>query len=251
MADLPYIGAGVLGSAVGMDKALFKDVMRTYQIPVLESIVVTRRQIQDNIEKVIGDAQKVSAFPLFVKPANLGSSVGVTKCRNHSDLYEGLMEAAEYDRRVMIERGLQKPREIEVSVLGNENPQASLPGEVVPSDDFYTYNAKYIDGRSELIIPAPLPAEQVENIRRIAVQAYQAIDGAGMARVDFLLDQATQAIYVSEINTIPGFTRISMYPKLWEASGVSYPVLIDRLIELAFERKADRDHTRRQYGREK
>jgi D-alanine-D-alanine ligase len=251
MADLPYIGAGVLGSAVGMDKALFKDVMRTYQIPVLESIVVTRRQIQDNIEKVIGDAQKVSAFPLFVKPANLGSSVGVTKCRNHSDLYEGLMEAAEYDRRVMIERGLQKPREIEVSVLGNENPQASLPGEVVPSDDFYTYNAKYIDGRSELIIPAPLPAEQVENIRRIAVQAYQAIDGAGMARVDFLLDQATQAIYVSEINTIPGFTRISMYPKLWEASGVSYPVLIDHLIELAFERKADRDHTRRQYGREK
>ena len=251
MADLPYIGAGVLGSAVGMDKALFKDVMRTYQIPVLESMVVTRRQIQNNIEKVIADAQKVSAFPLFVKPANLGSSVGVTKCRNHSDLYEGLMEAAEYDRRVMIERGLQKPREIEVSVLGNENPQASLPGEVVPSDDFYTYNAKYIDGRSELIIPAPLPAEQIENIRRIAVQAYQAIDGAGMARVDFLLDQATQAIYVSEINTIPGFTRISMYPKLWEASGVSYPVLIDRLIELAFERKADRDHTRRQYGREK
>ncbi len=251
MADLAYIGAGVLGSSVGMDKALFKDVMRTYQIPVLESIVVTRRQIQSNIEKVIADAEKVGAYPLFVKPANLGSSVGVTKCRNRSDLYEGLMEAAEYDRRVMIERGLQKPREIEVSVLGNDNPQASLPGEVVPSDDFYTYNAKYIDGRSELIIPAPLPAGQAENIRRVAVQAYQAIDCAGMARVDFLLDMATQAIYVSEINTIPGFTRISMYPKLWEASGVPYPVLIDRLIELAFERKAERDHTRRQYGREK
>ncbi len=213
--------------------------------------MVTRRQIQSNIEKVIADAEKIGAYPLFVKPANLGSSVGVTKCRNHSDLYEGLMEAAEYDRRVMIERGLQKPREIEVSVLGNENPQASLPGEVVPSDDFYTYNAKYIDGRSELIIPAPLPAGQMEDIRRVAVQAYQAIDCAGMARVDFLLDTATQAIYVSEINTIPGFTRISMYPKLWEASGVPYPVLIDRLIELAFDRKADRDHTRRQYGREK
>jgi D-alanine-D-alanine ligase len=251
MADLAYIGAGVLGSSVGMDKAVFKDVLRTYQIPVLESIVVTRRQIRANIAKVIAEAEKVAAYPLFVKPANLGSSVGVTKCRNHSDLYEGLMEAAEYDRRVLIERGLEKPREIEVSVLGNENPQASLPGEVIPSDDFYTYNAKYIDGRSELVIPAPLPAEQVEAIRSIAVQAYQAIDAAGMARVDFLLDRSTQAIYVSEINTIPGFTRISMYPKLWDASGVSYPQLIERLIVLAFERKAERDHTRRQYGREK
>ena len=251
MADLAYIGAGVLGSSVGMDKAIYKDVLRTYQIPVLESIVVTRQQIQANIEKVIADAEKVAAYPLFVKPANLGSSVGVTKCRNHSDLYEGLMEAAEYDRRVLIERGLEKPREIEVSVLGNEKPQASLPGEVIPSDDFYTYNAKYIDGRSELIIPAPLPAEQIETIRHIAVQAYQAIDAAGMARVDFLLDRDTQVIYVSEINTIPGFTRISMYPKLWDASGVSYPQLIERLIDLAFERKAERDHTRRQYGREK
>ena len=250
MADLAYIGAGVLGSSVGMDKALFKDVLRTFQIPVLDSIVATRRQIMADTEKVIAAAQKVAGYPLFIKPANLGSSVGVTKCRNHSDLYEGLMEAAEYDRRVLIERGLEKPREIEVSVLGNENPQASLPGEVIPSDDFYTYNAKYIDGRSQLIIPAPLPAEMVDNIRCMAVQAYRATDCAGMARVDFLLEPATQAIYVSEINTIPGFTRISMYPKLWEASGVSYPALIDRLIELAFERKAERDHTRRQYGRE-
>jgi D-alanine-D-alanine ligase len=251
MADLAYIGAGVLGSSVGMDKALFKDVMRTYQIPVLDSFVATRHQIQSETEKVIAEAEKIGHYPLFVKPANLGSSVGVTKCRNHSDLYEGLLEAAEYDRRVLIERGLEKPREIEVSVLGNENPQASLPGEVIPSDDFYTYNAKYIDGRSELIIPAPLPTEQILTIRSIAVRAYQAIDGAGMARVDFLLDQATQSIYVSEINTIPGFTRISMYPKLWEASGLPYPALIDRLIELAFERKADRDHTRRQYGGDK
>jgi D-alanine-D-alanine ligase len=250
MADLAYIGAGVLGSSVGMDKALFKDVMRTYQVPVLESIVATRRQIQSGIENVIAQAQKIGSYPLFVKPANLGSSVGVTKCRNHSDLYEGLMEAAQYDRRVLIERGLEKPREIEVSVLGNENPQASLPGEVVPSDDFYTYNAKYIDGRSDLIIPAPLPSEQQEAIRRMAVQAYQAIDCAGMARVDFLLDRTSQSIYVSEINTIPGFTRISMYPKLWDASGLPYPALIDRLIELAFERKVERDHTRRQYGRQ-
>ncbi len=251
MADLPYIGAGVLGSSVGMDKALFKDVMHTYQIPVLESIVVTRHQIRSNVENVIAQAEQMSAFPLFVKPANLGSSVGVTKCRNRSDLYEGLMEAAEYDRRVLIERGLDKPREIEVSVLGNESPQASLPGEVVPSDDFYTYNAKYIDGRSALIIPAPLAEAQRETIRRIAVQAFQAIDCAGMARVDFLLDPSSQEIYVSEINTIPGFTQISMYPKLWDASGLPYPALIDRLIELAFERKEERDHTRRQYGREK
>ena len=251
LADLAYIGAGVLGSSAGMDKALFKDVMRAHKVPVLESIVVTRRQIQDHLEEVLASAERVSAYPIFVKPANLGSSVGVNKCRSRSDLYEGLLEAASYDRRVVIERGLSKPREIEVSVVGNDQPQASIPGEVIPSDDFYTYNAKYFDGRSELIIPAPLPAVTIAKIQQYAIEAFLAIDCSGMARVDFLLEPDTYHIYLSEINTIPGFTQISMYPKLWQASGLPYPALIDRLIELARERKSERDQTERQYGRKK
>ena len=251
LADLAYIGAGVLGSSVGMDKALFKDVMRAHKVPVLESIVVTRSQIRDHMEEVLVNAQKVSPYPIFIKPANLGSSVGVSKCRNRSDLYEGLLEAATYDRRVLIERGLSKPREIEVSVLGNDQPRASIPGEVIPSDDFYTYNAKYFDGRSELIIPAPLPAVTIAKIQQFAIEAYLVTDCSGMARVDFLLEPDSYQIYLNEINTIPGFTQISMYPKLWEASGLPYPELIDRLIELARERKSERDLTRRQYGREK
>jgi D-alanine-D-alanine ligase len=223
--------------------------MRTHGIPVVESITVTRTQIEKDPQQVIAQAEALAPYPLFTKPANLGSSVGITKCRSRSDLYEGLMESAAYDRRVLIERGVSSPREIEVSVLGNENPQASVPGEIVPSGDFYTYDAKYLDGRSELLIPAPIPAELAERIRRIAVEAFVAIDGAGMARVDFLLDPKTEEIYLSEVNTIPGFTQISMYPKLWEASGLPYAALVDRLIELALERKADRDHTERQFRR--
>jgi D-alanine-D-alanine ligase len=251
LADLPYVGAGVLGSSVGMDKALFKDVMRAHNIPVLDSITVTRSQIQRDIQGIMQQAEQVAGYPLFTKPANLGSSVGVSKCRHRSDLLEGLMDAARYDRRILIERGLEKAREIEVSVLGNEELVASLPGEIIPSDDFYTYNAKYLDGASELLIPAPLPDEITEQIREVAKKAYQAVDCSGMARVDFLLDRKTNSFYVSEINTIPGFTQISMYPKLWGAMGISYPQLIDRLVGLAMERKADRDQTERQYGREK
>jgi D-alanine-D-alanine ligase len=251
LADLAYIGAGVLGSSVGMDKALFKDVMRAHDIPVLDSLTVTRRQIQTNIEGVIAQAEQVAGYPLFTKPANLGSSVGVSKCRTRSDLLEGLMDAASYDRRILIERGLDKAREIEVSVLGNEDAIASIPGEIIPSDDFYTYNAKYIDGASKLLIPAALPSEVSEQIRKVAVAAYQAVDCSGMARVDFLVDRNTNGFFVSEINTIPGFTQISMYPKLWDALGINYPKLIDRLVDLALERKAERDHTERQYGRTK
>ncbi|NLG97544.1 MAG: D-alanine--D-alanine ligase [Chloroflexi bacterium] len=249
LADIAYVGAGVLGSAAGMDKALFKDVMRAHNLPVVESIVTTRAEIAGDLEGVIAKAEAVSPYPLFTKPANLGSSVGITKCYNRSDLYEGLMEAAAYDRRVLIERGLQKPREIEVSVLGNDNPQASVAGEVRPAADYYTYEAKYLDDRSELIIPANLPEELMQRIRQIAIEAYSAIDCSGMARVDFLLDSNTQAIYISEVNTIPGFTPISMYPKLWETSGLPYAALVDRLIELALERKADRDRTERQFRR--
>jgi len=249
MADMAYVGSGVLGSSVGMDKALFKDVMRTNHVPVLDSIVVTRHEILQDIQRVIEKAERVAPYPLFTKPANLGSSVGVSKCRGRSDLLEGLMEAARFDRRILIEKGLNNPREIEVSVLGNDQPKASVPGEVVPADDFYTYNAKYLDDRSKLIIPAELPAEITYQIQEIAENTFKAVDCAGLARVDFLLDRETNAMYVSEINTIPGFTRISMYPKLWEASGLPYGALVERLVDLAMERKAERDQLERYYGR--
>jgi D-alanine-D-alanine ligase len=247
MTGLAYVGAGVLGSSVGMDKGLFKDVMHAHAIPVLESIVVSRRQIETDLEPVMNQAEKLASYPLFIKPANLGSSVGVSKCQSRSDLMEGLYEAARFDRRVLIERGLEKPHEIEVSVLGNDQPQVSVPGEVIPSDEFYSYRAKYIDNLSKLSIPAPLPAQVIEQIRQIALRIYKVVDCAGMARVDFLVDRNDNSIYVSEINTIPGFTQISMYPKLWEASGLSYPALIDRLVELALERKGERDRTVRKY----
>ncbi|MGD0751250.1 MAG: D-alanine--D-alanine ligase family protein [Anaerolineales bacterium] len=248
MADLAYVGAGVTGSSVGMDKGVFKDVMRAIGIPTVESIIVLRSEIEKDIEAVIRRAETVSAYPLFIKPANLGSSVGITKCNRRADLGEALLEAAAYDRRVLVERGVNA-HEIEVSVLGNDDPQASVPGEVLPSREFYSYESKYVDGTSGLLIPAPLPDETAEKIRRMAVSAYQAVDCAGMARVDFFLEKNTGEIYLNELNTIPGFTSISMYPKLWEASGLSYTGLVDRLIELALERKADRNRTERRFRR--
>jgi D-alanine-D-alanine ligase len=248
LADLAYVGAGVTGSAVGMDKGIFKDVMRANHIPTAASIIVLRSEIENNIHSVIQQAEAVAPYPLFVKPANLGSSVGISKCTSKSDLGEGLLEAASYDRRVLVERGIDA-REIEVSVLGNDNPTASVPGEVLPSREFYSYESKYVDGTTGLVIPAKLPSGITENIRQMAVTAYRAIDCAGMARVDFFVEKRTDEIYLNEINTIPGFTSISMYPKLWEASGITYPKLLDRLIEFAVERKADRDHTERNYRR--
>jgi D-alanine-D-alanine ligase len=248
MADLAYVGAGVTGSAVGMDKGIFKDVMRANNIPTAASVVVLRSEIEKNIDSVIHQAEAVGPYPLFVKPANLGSSVGISKCNTKSDLREGLMEAATYDRRVLIERGVNA-REIEVSVLGNDVPMASVPGEVLPSREFYSYESKYIDGTSGLRIPAPLPTGITENIRQMAITAYKAIDCAGMARVDFFVEKGTDDIYLNEINTIPGFTSISMYPKLWEASGLSFPQLVNRLVELAIERKNDRDNTERNFRR--
>jgi len=243
------VGAGVLGSSVGMDKGLFKDVMVANHIPVTPSVLVNRTEIQQAMEDVVYRAEKISSYPLFVKPANMGSSVGVTKCRNRSDLTEGLLEAARFDRRVLIEHGVNA-REIEVSVLGNDNPKASLPGEILPGADFYSYDAKYILDNSELIIPAPLSEEQTASVRELAVRAYLAADCAGLARVDFLLDKTTGELFLNEINTIPGFTSISMYPKLWEATGIPYRELIDQLINLALQRKAERDATIRQYRRD-
>jgi D-alanine-D-alanine ligase len=249
LADIAYVGAGVLGSSVAMDKGLFKEVMRSKGIPTPESIIVLRSEIKNSMDTVIEKAEKVGAYPLFVKPANLGSSVGVTKCRSRSDLAEGLMDAAQYDRRVLIEQGIANPREIEVSVLGNDQPAASVPGEIIPGADFYSYDAKYVLENSELVIPASLTTEQVHTFRDLAVKAYLAVDAAGMARVDFLMEKETGKIYLNEINTIPGFTKISMYPKLWEASGLPYASLVDRLIDLALERKAERDNTVRHFRR--
>jgi D-alanine-D-alanine ligase len=248
MSDLAYVGAGVLGSSLGMDKGVFKDVMRANKIPVLESIIVLRSDISTRLEAIIEKAERLSPYPLFTKPANLGSSVGVSKCLNRSDLLEGMMDAARYDRRVLVERGVNG-REIEVSILGNDDPQASIPGEVVPAADFYSYQAKYHDDRSDLLIPAPLPPDVVDLVQNLALKAYRAIDCSGMARVDFLLDRDTDELYLNELNTIPGFTRISMYPKLWEASGLPYPALVDRLVELALERKGERDRTERRFHR--
>lgn len=247
LADLAYVGAGVVGSSVGMDKGVFKDVMIANQIPIVDTMVLLRAEIEKDMLAVIAEAEKIGEYPLFTKPANLGSSVGVTKCSNRSDLQEGLMEAASFDRRVLVQKGVKNVREIEVSVLGNDEPVASVPGEVLPSRDFYSYESKYIDGTSGLQIPANLPSDVAEKICDYAVRAYKAIDCAGMARVDFFVEKDTNKVYLNELNSIPGFTKISMYPKLWEASGLSYNKLVDRLIELAMERKAERDRTSHVY----
>lgn len=243
LADAAYVGAGVAGSAVGMDKAIFKDVMRANKIPIVPSVLVLRSEIEKDIRAVMARIEReIGAYPVFTKPANLGSSVGISKCNTPSDLGEGLLEAARYDRRLVVEQGMVDVREIEVSVLGNEDPQTSVCGEILPSREFYSYESKYIDGTSGLEIPANLPEETSNKIREYAVRAYKAIDCAGMARADFFVTKNNE-IYLNELNTLPGFTSISMYPKLWKASAVEYPQLVDRLIELALERKAQRDHT--------
>jgi D-alanine-D-alanine ligase len=226
-----------------MDKGVFKDVMRANEIPIVESLLVQRGEIEKDVNTVIEKTEKMGAYPFFAKPANLGSSVGISKCNSRSDLAEGLMEASRYDRRIVIERGVGNVREIEVSVLGNEDPQTSVCGEVLPSREFYSYESKYIDGTSGLMIPAQIPADVSGKVREYVVRAYKASDCAGMARADFFVENDTNKIFLNELNTIPGFTSISMYPKLWQASGLAYPQLVDRLIELALERKAQRDHT--------
>jgi D-alanine-D-alanine ligase len=246
LADVAYVGAGVTGSAVGMDKGVFKDVMRAIGIPTVGSIILLRSELEKDFDAAVQRAQAVGAYPLFIKPANLGSSVGISKCTNHGDLLEALKEAASFDRRILVEKGVNA-REIEVSVLGNDTPKASMPGEILPSREFYSYESKYIDGTSNLLIPAPLPAVMVEEIQRMAIAAYKAVDCSGMARVDFFVERNTDRIFLNEINTIPGFTSISMYPKLWEASGISYSDLIDNLVTLALERKVERDRTERRF----
>jgi D-alanine-D-alanine ligase len=250
LAGIPYVGAGVIGSAVGMDKVIFKDVIRAHGFPIADYVMVKRKAWDAGPEDVLDRIEEALGYPVFTKPANLGSSVGISKCHDRSELAAGLAEAARYDRKLLVEVAVTAAREIEVSVLGNDAPIASLPGEVVPSREFYSYEAKYIDTGDEasgLLIPAPLSPEMTERVRQMAVDVYKAIDCAGMARADFLFSDETGELYVNEVNTIPGFTSISMYPKLWEATGISYPELIDRLIELAVERYEDKERSETSY----
>jgi D-alanine-D-alanine ligase len=246
MAELAYVGGGVLGSAVGMDKGVFKDVMKANDIPVVDSLLFNRKEFENDQSNIVDQITRKFEFPVFVKPANMGSSVGITKCNNPSDLLEGLKEASRFDRRILVERGINA-REIEISVLGNDLPIASVPGEVLPSRDFYSYESKYVDGSSGLLIPAPLPEDMKDELKEIAIKAYKAIDCAGMARVDFFMDKDSGKYYLNELNTLPGFTKISMYPKLWQASGIDYGHLVDKLINLALERKADHDLNERNF----
>lgn len=252
LADLPYVGAGVVGSAVGMDKAIFKHVMAANGLPVLRWKLVTRQEWQMDGTAVLDGLEAALNYPMFTKPANLGSSVGISKCKNRAELEAGINEAAQYDRRIVVEQGVNV-RELEVAVLGNENPAASVVGEIRPRRDFYDYTAKYLaapnsDEYSELLIPAELDAATAVTVQALAIRAYKAIDCAGMGRVDLLLDTDNGALYINEINTIPGFTRISMYPKLWEASGLPYPQLLDKLIELALERHAEKADTKTSFA---
>jgi D-alanine-D-alanine ligase len=241
MAGIPYVGSGVLGSALGMDKEKMKRMFRDHGLPIGDFVVIRAHEWEDDAGRCLEAALRVG-FPSFTKPANLGSSVGVSKCEDEASLVAGIEEALRHDRKVLVEEGMAG-REIEVGVLGNDNPEASVPGEVFPGREFYDYAAKYLDDTSRTEIPAALPLAVVSELQELAVAAFRAVDAAGMARVDFFYDPAGQTgsgVVVNEINTIPGFTMISMFPKLWEASGLPYPRLLDRLVELALERHRQR-----------
>ena len=252
LADIAYVGAGVLGSACGMDKHIMKELFRAAGLPMVRHVTVLRTDWESNPVKARRLMESKLKYPVFVKPANLGSSVGISKVRNGAELAPAMEEAARYDRKLVIEQGVggrkHKAREIECSVLGNDKPTASLPGEVVPSTEFYDYKAKYLDEGSQLVIPAKLTKTQVQQVQKLAIAAFRAVDCSGLARVDFLMDPISKRLYLNEINTMPGFTSISMYPKMWAASGLAYPDLIDRLIQLGVERHKEKK--RNQYSRE-
>src|SRR6266700_5986268 len=251
LADIPYVGAGVLGSAAGMDKDIMKALFRAAGLAIVKHVTILRSNWESQPKKAQKLVESKLKYPVFVKPANLGSSVGISKARDRKELGPAIDEAAKFARKIVIEEGVggkkRKAREIECSVLGNDKPAASIPGEIVPSTEFYDYNAKYLDEGSQLIIPAKLTRAQTKNVQELAIAAFQAVDCSGLARVDFLMDPVSKKFYVNEINTMPGFTAISMYPKLWAASGLAYPELIDRLIELGLARHADKN--KNQYSR--
>lgn len=240
LAGIPYVGAGVLGSAVAMDKVIAKQLFRQTGLPVAPDVWFFEKDYANRKKEIIGRVEKRLGYPCFVKPANLGSSVGISKVPDRKTLQEAIERAAQYDRKILVEKSVERAREIEVSVLGNDDPIASVPGEIIPSNEFYDYDAKYVDGKSMSVIPAKLSTPVVKKLQDYAVRAFKSIDCAGMARVDFLVSKRHTKIFLNEINTIPGFTSISMYPKLWEASGIPYAELLDRLIELALERFAER-----------
>lgn len=239
MLNIPYVGAGVLASAVGMDKLFMKRIFGVAGLPQCRYLQVMRSAFEANPADVIATVEQEIGYPCFIKPANLGSSVGINKAKNREQLQTALATAARYDRKLIVEEGLNV-REVEVAVLGNDEPIASVPGEIIPSNEYYDYTAKYISGDSELMIPAAISPELTEQIRSFAVQAFHAIDCTGLSRVDFFIEKETNRIILNEINTMPGFTIYSMYPKLWEATGIPYSELVDRLITLALERHADK-----------
>ena len=251
LADIAYVGAGVLGSAAGMDKDVMKRLFRNAGLPIVKHVTVLRSVWREQPKKVRTQIESALKYPVFVKPANLGSSVGISKVHDSSELAAAMDEAARFDRKLVVEEGVGgktgKAREIECSVLGNDKPIASVAGEVVPIKEFYDYSAKYLVEGSESIIPAKIGKAKQREVQRLAVAAFQAVDCAGMARVDFLMDPRTKKMYVNEINTIPGFTSISMYPKMWAATGIDYPELMDRLIQFGLERHAEKKQN--QYSR--
>ena len=240
LANVPYVGAGVLASAVGMDKVVAKRVFEAHGLPVTPWLEVRRREWLADPEGVVARVLARFTLPVFVKPANLGSSVGISKAKDADGLRDAVALAAEFDRKVLVEAAVARAREIECAVLGNDEPEASVAGEIIPSREFYDYEAKYLDDRSALVIPAELPPGAADEVRRLSIAAFRAVDASGMARVDFLLDGGSGGIFLNEINTIPGFTTISMYAKLWAASGIGYAALLDRLIELALDRHAEK-----------
>jgi D-alanine-D-alanine ligase len=251
LADIAYVGAGVLGSAAGMDKDVMKSLFRTAGLPMVKHVTVLRSAWESTPKKVERLVESKLKYPVFVKPANLGSSVGISKAHDRKELGPAITEAAKFDRKIVIEEGVggkkHKAREIECAVLGNDDPRASIAGEIVPCKEFYDYDAKYLVDGSECVIPAKITKAEMKAVQKLAIAAFEAVDCTGLARVDFLMDPKSGKLYVNEINTMPGFTAISMYPKMWVASGVTYPELIDRLIQLAIERHEDKK--RNQYSR--
>jgi D-alanine-D-alanine ligase len=248
LADIPYVGAGVLGSSAGMDKDVMKKLFAAEGLPIVKHVTILRSQWENDPKKVRKQVESKLKYPVFVKPANLGSSVGISKAHDREELGPAIDEAARFDRKIVIEEGVggkkRKARELECAVLGNDDPKASVVGEIVPGAEFYDYNAKYIDEGSKPLIPAPIPKKLMKQVQEMAVRAFKAVDCSGLARVDFLLDPASKKIYLNEINTMPGFTSISMYPKMWAASGLEYPALIDRLIQLGLERFEEKKKNR-------
>jgi D-alanine-D-alanine ligase len=243
LAGLPYVGSGVIGSAVGMDKDMQKRLFLQARLPVGEFLAILRSEWENSRERILKAVVKKFRFPLFVKPATLGSSVGMTKVHKREELPAALDLAAEFAQKILVERNM-RGREIEVSVLGNDEPQASVPGEIIPHREFYDYTAKYLEEGTRLEIPAKLKKAQVQRFQEYAVRAFRSLECRGMARVDFFLERPSGRIYLNELNTIPGFTSISMYPKMWEASGIPYRELIDRLIQLALAEHREKQRTK-------